>query len=105
MSQDPYDQLLLQIRGAVAEYERTLIAERMRRGRAAKLHAGQPPPWVPFGYRTDPERPCDPAGLRVEEHEAAIVRQVFAGTRSREQANVLQAQSSLMRPCDLPSGR
>jgi site-specific DNA recombinase len=33
MSQDPHDQLLLQIRGAVAEYERTLIAERMRRGR------------------------------------------------------------------------
>src|SRR5260370_30504076 len=31
MSQDPRDQLLLQIRGAVAEYERTLIAERMRR--------------------------------------------------------------------------
>jgi site-specific DNA recombinase len=33
MSQDPHDQLLLQIRGAVAEYERVLIAERMRRGR------------------------------------------------------------------------
>ena len=32
MSTDPHDQLLLQIRGAVAEYERTLIAERMRRG-------------------------------------------------------------------------
>jgi hypothetical protein len=28
----PHDQLLLQIRGAVADYERTLIAERMRRG-------------------------------------------------------------------------
>jgi predicted site-specific integrase-resolvase len=28
MSQDPHDRLLLQIRGAVAEYERTLIAER-----------------------------------------------------------------------------
>ncbi len=27
MSQDPHDQLLLQIRGAVAEYERTLITE------------------------------------------------------------------------------
>jgi hypothetical protein len=27
MSQDPHDQLLLQIRGAVAEYERSLIAE------------------------------------------------------------------------------
>jgi site-specific DNA recombinase len=40
MSQDPHDQLLLQIRGAVAEYERTLITERMRRGRLAKLRAG-----------------------------------------------------------------
>ena len=79
MSQDPNDQLLLQIRGAVAEYERTLIAERMRRGRLAKLRAGQLLPWmrVPFGYRTDPERPRDPAGLRVEEYEAAIVRQMF----------------------------
>lgn len=80
MSQDPNDQLLLQIRGAVAEYERTLIAERMRRGRLAKLRAGQLLPWmrVPFGYRTDPERPRDPAGLRVEEYEVAIVRQMFA---------------------------
>ena len=32
MAQDPHDQLLLQIRGAVAEYERSLITERMRRG-------------------------------------------------------------------------
>ena len=31
-SGDPQDALLLQIRGAVAEYERTLIADRMRRG-------------------------------------------------------------------------
>jgi site-specific DNA recombinase len=36
MSQDPQDQRRLQIRGAVAEYERTLIADRMRRGRQAK---------------------------------------------------------------------
>jgi len=80
MSQDPNDQLLLQIRGAVAEYERTLIAERMRRGRLAKLRSGQLLPWmrVPFGYRTDPEHPRDPLGLRVEEYEAAIVRQMFA---------------------------
>ncbi len=35
MSQDPHDQLLLQIRGAVAEYERTLITERMRRAGCA----------------------------------------------------------------------
>jgi site-specific DNA recombinase len=74
MSQDPNDQLLLQIRGAVAEYERTLIAERMRRGRLTKLRklrAGQLLPWVrvPFGYRTDPEHPRDPAGLRIDDYE------------------------------------
>src|SRR5918995_2645215 len=79
MSKDPNDQLLLQIRGAVAEYERTLIAERMRRGRLAKLRAGQLLPWVrvPFGYRTNPDHPRDPAGLRIDEYEAAIVRQMF----------------------------
>jgi site-specific DNA recombinase len=36
MSSEPNDQLLLQIRGAVAEYERTLLSERMRRGRLAE---------------------------------------------------------------------
>ena len=80
MSHDPHDQLLLQIRGAVAEYERTLITERMRRGRQRKLAAGLLLPWTkpPFGYRVDPDRPRDPAGVRIEESEAAIVREMFA---------------------------
>jgi len=58
MSQDPHDQLLLQIRGAVAEYERVLIAERMRRGRQMKLTAGALLPWTvpPYGYRSAPDR-------------------------------------------------
>jgi site-specific DNA recombinase len=79
MSHDPHDQLLLQIRGAVAEYERTLIAERMRRGRQAKLRAGTLLPWTtpPFGYRLDPERPRDAAGVRVEPSEAVLVAQLF----------------------------
>ena len=46
MSQDPNDQRLLQIRGAVAEYERTLIAERMRRGRQYKYRTGPLLPWT-----------------------------------------------------------
>ncbi len=79
MSSDPHDQLLLQIRGAVAEYERTLIAERMRRGRLAKLRAGTLLPWTrpPFGYRVDPERPRDAAAVRVEPGEAVLVAQLF----------------------------
>ena len=79
MSSDPHDQLLLQIRGAVAEYERTLIAERMRRGRQAKLRAGALLPWTrpPFGYRLDPERPRQAAAVRVEPCEAVLVAQLF----------------------------
>lgn len=40
MSQDPHDQLLLQMRGAVVEYERPLIVDRMRWGRQTNLRRG-----------------------------------------------------------------
>lgn len=75
MSQNPHDQLLLQIRGAVAEYERSLIAERMRQGRWQKYQAGGLLPWThpPYGYRVDPARPRDPAGARLEPDEAAVI--------------------------------
>jgi site-specific DNA recombinase len=80
ISQDPHAQLLLQIRGAVAEYERALSADRTRRGRLAKLRAGQLLPWIhtPYGYRCDPQYPRDPTRLRIEETEASIVRQMFS---------------------------
>jgi len=59
----------------MAEYERTLIAERMRRGRLRKLRAGSLLPWTrpPYGYRLDPERPRDPAGVRLDEVEVALM--------------------------------
>src|SRR5215470_15319948 len=52
LGQNPQDHLLVQIRGAVAEYERTLIADRMRRGRQMKLRGGLLLPWPrpPYGY-------------------------------------------------------
>ena len=77
---NPHDQLLLQIRGAVAEYERSLIAERMRRGRQAKLRAGTLLPWTraPFGYILDPEQPRDPSRVRVDPIKAKIVQQIYA---------------------------
>jgi site-specific DNA recombinase len=80
MSKDPHDQLLLQIRGAVAEYERALITDRMRRGRLTQLRAGRLLPWTRrvYGYQLDPERPRDPSGVRLDAYEAAMVRQIFA---------------------------
>ena len=63
----------------MAEYERTLIAERMRRGRQARLRAGTLLPWTraPFGYRLDPQRPRQAAGVWVEPDEAVLVAQLF----------------------------
>src|SRR5215218_1056875 len=68
LSNDPHEQLVTQIRGAVAEYERTLIADRMRRGRQARLRSGQLLPWAraPYGYRLHPERPRDPAAVQLD---------------------------------------
>ncbi|MDQ6673532.1 MAG: recombinase family protein [Chloroflexota bacterium] len=78
-SDDPHEHLVTQIRGAVAEYERTLIADRMRRGRQAKLRTGRLLPWTnaAYGYRVHPERPRDPALVEIEEAAAAVVRELF----------------------------
>ena len=80
MSQDPHDQLLLQIRSAVAEYERTLITERMRRGRLSKLRAGVLLPWTcaPYGFHLHPEHPRDPNGVTLDPDSAAMVAEIFA---------------------------
>ena len=80
MSRDPHDRLLLQIRSAVAEYERTLIADRMRRGRLMKYQAGLLLPWTkpPYGYRLHPDRPRDPTGVWLDAAQAAVVREIFA---------------------------
>src|SRR3954464_2649304 len=56
ISDDPHDQLLLQIQGAIAEYEKEVPGERFRRGKLQKARAGQ---WVtskpPYGYRYVPK--------------------------------------------------
>jgi site-specific DNA recombinase len=77
---DPHEQLVTQIRGAVAEYERTLIADRMRRGRQARLRSGQLLPWTraPYGYRLHPQRPRDPAAVQLDPVAAVVVQELFA---------------------------
>lgn len=79
LSDDPNDKLLLQIRGAVSEYERTLIADRMRRGREMKYRAGIMLPFsvAPYGYQLDPEEPRNPAKIRIKEDEATQIREMY----------------------------
>ena len=78
ISDDPHDQLLLQIQGAVAEYERAVLGERFRRGKLQKARAGH---WVaaraPYGYRYVPKRDGVPGHLVIDEAEAAVVRMMY----------------------------
>jgi len=107
MSNDPHDQLLLQIRSAVAEYERTLIAERMRRGRQAKLRSGQLLPWTraPYGYLLDLDRPRDASRVQIDPVQAAIVAQLFAWYIDPGQAVSLYTVAKRLSDAPIPTPR
>lgn len=105
VSADPHDQLVLQIRGAVAEYERSLITDRMRRGRQTKLQAGLLLPWTvaPYGYILDTDQPRDPSRVRINETEAAVIRQLFAEYTDLEARPSLYALAKRLSETGLPT--
>jgi len=77
-SQDPQANLLLQMQGVIAEYERAKIAERYRRGKLHRARQGEPFFWkVPYGYRRIPGEAGRPARLEILESEARVVRNIF----------------------------
>jgi site-specific DNA recombinase len=104
---DPQDALVIQIRGVVAEYERTVIADRMRRGRLAALRAGRLVPWTvpPFGYRQDPLRPRDPTGVQIDDDAAHVVRQIFTWYIEEGLTLYGTAQRLIARGIPTPTGR
>jgi site-specific DNA recombinase len=79
-SQNPEDDLLLQVQGVVAEYERAKILERSRRG---KLHAARQGRvsalgHAPYGYRyLSKHLTGGEARFDVLLEEAAVVRDIF----------------------------
>ena len=107
MRDDPHDQLLLQIRSAVAEDERTLIAERMRRGRQAKLRSGQLLPWTraPYGSLLDPDRPRDASRVRIDPVQAAVVEQMFAWDTDPGQTPSLYEVAKRLSEAQIPTPR
>jgi site-specific DNA recombinase len=81
LSRSPEDELLLQVQGMVAEYERAKILERSRRG---KRHAAQVGNvnvlcGAPYGYRyVSKHQGGGSARYDIIEEEARVVRQIFS---------------------------
>lgn len=81
VSDNPEEQLLLQVQGMMAEYERARIAERCRRG---KLHAARHGSvnvlgHAPYGYRYLSARVTGGhAAYEIVLEQARVVRQIFA---------------------------
>ncbi len=77
----PEDDLLLQVQGVIAEYERAKILERGRRGRrhAARSGSVSALTGAPFGYRyVGRNEGGGVARFEIVEEEARIVRRIFA---------------------------
>jgi site-specific DNA recombinase len=80
LSRSPEDELLLQVQGMVAEYERAKILERSRRGKRHAAQVGHVTvlSGAPYGYRyVNKHEGGGSARYDILEEEARVVRQVF----------------------------
>jgi site-specific DNA recombinase len=80
LGRSPEDDLLLQVQGMIAEYERAKIMERSRRGKRHKAQSGlvNVLSGAPYGYRyVTIAEGGGQARYEICEEEARVVRQVF----------------------------
>ncbi len=75
----PEGELLLQIQGVIAEYERAKILERCRRGRKQRARAGDVSVFgrAPFGFRYLEKRRFGTARMEILPEEAETVRLIY----------------------------
>ena len=75
----PEEQLLVQLQGMIAEYERAQIAERTRRGKRHRAQSGLVNVLcgAPYGYRYIKKSETSTAFYEVIEEQASVVRQVY----------------------------
>ncbi len=73
------DELLVQVQGMIAEYERAKILERCRRGKIHRARHGSVNPMsgAPYGFTYIKKSDDAPASYRVLLHEAKVVRAIF----------------------------
>ncbi len=104
--ESPQSKLMLEIQGAFAEYERTLICERMRRGRLYRLRQGQSVSnLVPYGYRYQhPDRTHANSWVVIEAHRSGTCPPNLSGVHySIDQPDTIGA--SPQRSADAGSAR
>jgi site-specific DNA recombinase len=77
---NPENKFAVTVLGAVAELERAKIIERTTRGRLHRLRLGELSSngYRIYGYEYVKRTPTAPATLRINEEQAAVVRDIFA---------------------------
>jgi len=75
----PEEQLLVQVQGMIAEYERAQIAERTRRGKRHRAHQGSVNvlSGAPYGYRYIKKIDGQAAYYQILNEEAEVVRMAY----------------------------
>lgn len=98
VSDSPQSQLLFGIQGLFAEYERAVIAERMRRGR---LHCARQGaivnPQTPYGYDYVPKTGAEGGRWEINAEEARVVRQIYAWYTQSEPMTIQEITDHLNR--------
>jgi site-specific DNA recombinase len=79
IASSPEDQLLFQMQGVIAEYEREKIVERSRRGKLHKAQQGKVCvlAQAPYGYVYLPATGNEDARYEIHEREAEVVKEIF----------------------------
>jgi len=75
----PQAKLMLNIQGSYFEFERTILSDRLRRGRRYRLRHGlSVPHQAPYGYRYQPATQESPSTWIVVPEQAIVAQQIFA---------------------------
>src|SRR3954465_15953367 len=98
LGHDPAENLLLQVQGMIAEYERAKILERSRRGKqhAARRGSVSVLSGAPYGYRYIRKRDGDgEARFQVVAEEARVARKIFEWV-GRDHCSIREVTRRLM---------
>lgn len=92
----PQAELMLGIQGLFAEYERTVIAERMRRGRLHRMKTGQlMSNKPPYGYRYVPLGQAGGGKWHIVSSQAEVVQDIFSQYQAGQRvADIVRSSQS-----------